>query len=126
MYKGKQRGYATKKLKDAGLPMDIDLDSKNWRKARDTLGLDSIAATKLNDLDMVDWYLGKCGPLCCFGDYLDEGGHAILVSGIFWDTELLRIHDPWVLATKGEIDTMGLGIWYKRLSKRNYSVQLWW
>jgi len=121
------RSEATTKLRNAGLSTDSALYSDQWKKARNALGLSSLRATALDDLDLVEWYLVSSGPIWSAGDFgSSDSGHAVLVSGIYYSNSTLRIHDPWVLATRGETESMGHKRWYKLVSKNSYSCQLWW
>ena len=125
-WKSKPYREVKKKIGDAGISMDDALYSDQWDKARKVLGLKAVDAGKLGDLKMVTHYMVNHGPLWCAGDFLDGSPHVVLVSGIFYGNESLRIHDPYKLAQPGgDIDTMGHKMWYRLLSKRACSCQMW-
>ena len=124
-WKGKPYWEVKKKIAGAGISMNDALYSDQWDKARSALGLKSVAAAQLGDLKMVTHCLVNHGPLWCAGDFLKGRPHAVLVSGIYYGNESLRIHDPYKLALPGgDIETMGHKMWYRLLSKRAFSCQM--
>jgi hypothetical protein len=123
-WRAKPYSEVKKKIRDAGISTDDALYSDQWDTARRALGLKAIDPKPLDDLDLVSNYLVKYGPMWCAGDFLEGSGHVVLLSGIYYNKGLLRIHDPYTLAQTGEIDTMAPGVWHRLLSKVDCSCQV--
>ena len=125
-WKGKKASAVTPKIQKAGISTTKGLVPKDWYKARNALGLSSISYSHLKTASGMRWCLSKCGPIWCAGDFLNNGPHAILVTGIYSKDTMLQIHDPYILATRGEVDSMGHGLWCKLIFHKAFACQLWW
>lgn len=109
----------------AGLSTSSGLDSDDWGKARDFMGLTSYRVGYLTEdaANLTD-ILSKHGPMWCAGDFLPDGSpHAIVISG--YDGSKLRINDPYEIYQYQSYSWLTWDIWRKRVKALPFGCQVW-
>jgi len=112
------------RAKRAGLSTTSGLDSEDWFKARNAMGLWSYRVSYLTESSSnLTYILDKHGPMWCAGDFLQGSPHAIVISG--YDGEKLRINDPYEIYKYQSYNYMYWKDWRKLVKELPFACQVW-
>ncbi len=114
------------RVKKAGLSTSEGLMAKDWSKARKAMGLTSYRVSYLkDDFDKFLWVFRKHGPMWCAGDFLQNGGHAVVVSGVYLSEQKLRINDPYEIYQYNSYNYLTYKGWCHRIKDLPFACQVW-
>jgi ABC-type bacteriocin/lantibiotic exporter with double-glycine peptidase domain len=120
----KSTSEPTTRAQSAGLSITEGLDSSDWAKARDAMGLTSYRVSYLTEqADNLINTLYRHGPMWCAGNFLNGSPHAIVISG--YDGETLRISDPFEIYKYYSYNWLTWSGWRKLVKNYPFACQVW-